>query len=259
MKAYKQRSNDFEMSFSTFKSCLAKVPQYVPIHFLGMAEPWLNSECTRMISYAHEKGYQISVSTTLIGMNPPDVDLLESIPFEAFIIHVPSNDSAMRIKIDDSYLNLLNKICQDKIRNLKFKRFGKVHPKVTKMIEGIEEAVWPLMNRANNIQLKNIPLSGKIKGKIKCHRKRSNILLPNADVALCCNDYGLQHIIGNLLNQSYDSLFHSNEFRRVKAGMHPSRAVVEKEAQRLPCSEIIFYDQYVFLFHHTKWFNCITN
>ena len=238
MKAYKQRSNDFEMSFSTFKSCLAKVPQYVPIHFLGMAEPWLNSECTRMISYAHEKGFQISVSTTLIGMNPSDVDLLESIPFEAFIIHVPSNDSAMRIKIDDSYLNLLNKICQDKIRNLKFKRFGKVHPKVTKMIEGIEEAVWPLMNRANNIQLKNIPLSGKIKGKIKCHRKRSNILLPNADVALCCNDYGLQHIIGNLLNQSYDSLFHSNEFRRVKAGMQDNASEILCRYCSQPCLKI---------------------
>ena len=110
--------------------------------------------------------------------------------------------------------------------------------KVTKMIEGKEEAVWPLMNRANNIQLKNIPLSGKIKGKIKCHRKRSNILLPNADVALCCNDYGLQHIIGNLLNQSYDSLFHSNEFRRVKAGMQDNASEILCRYCSQPCLKI---------------------
>lgn len=238
MKAYTHRSNHFEMSLSTFKTCLAKVPLDVAIHFLGMAEPWLNPECTRMVTYTHDKGYNISVSTTLVGMNDSDVDLFASIPFEAFIVHVPSNNNAMKLRIDDRYLKVLNTVCQSKIQNLKIKRFGQVHPKIAAMILGIEEAVWPMMNRANNIKLENIPLTGKIKGKIRCHRKRNNILLPNADVALCCNDYGLQHIIGNLLTQSYDSLFHSVEFRRVLAGMQNNEAEILCRYCSQPCMKI---------------------
>jgi len=33
-----------------------------------------------------------------------------------------------------------------------------------------------------------------------------NVVLPNGDVSLCCMDYGLEHIIGNLLDQSYEEV-----------------------------------------------------
>ena len=33
-----------------------------------------------------------------------------------------------------------------------------------------------------------------------------NVLLPNGDVSLCCMDYGLEHIIGNLYEQSYEDI-----------------------------------------------------
>jgi radical SAM protein with 4Fe4S-binding SPASM domain len=34
-----------------------------------------------------------------------------------------------------------------------------------------------------------------------------NVLLPNGDVVLCCMDYNLKHIIGNLLTQTYEEIF----------------------------------------------------
>ena len=33
-----------------------------------------------------------------------------------------------------------------------------------------------------------------------------NVLLPNGDVSLCCMDYGLDHVIGNLNTQSYEQV-----------------------------------------------------
>jgi hypothetical protein len=33
-----------------------------------------------------------------------------------------------------------------------------------------------------------------------------NVLLPNGDVSLCCMDYQLTHILGNLFVQSYDDV-----------------------------------------------------
>jgi len=32
------------------------------------------------------------------------------------------------------------------------------------------------------------------------------VLLPNGDVSLCCMDYGLDHIIGNLHKQTYEDV-----------------------------------------------------
>jgi hypothetical protein len=34
-----------------------------------------------------------------------------------------------------------------------------------------------------------------------------HVLLPNGDVVLCCMDYDLKHVIGNLVNQSYEDLY----------------------------------------------------
>ena len=43
-----------------------------------------------------------------------------------------------------------------------------------------------------------------------------NVVLPNGDVALCCMDYALKHIIGNLLKTDYWSLFVSPEMGHVR-------------------------------------------
>ena len=46
-----------------------------------------------------------------------------------------------------------------------------------------------------------------------------NVLLPNGDVCLCCMDYGMDHVLGNLLHQDYDSLFTGEKFLEVKEKM----------------------------------------
>ena len=45
--------------------------------------------------------------------------------------------------------------------------------------------------------------------KMTCNcteRLYHNVCLPNGDVSLCCMDYGLKYIIGNLLTQEYDDI-----------------------------------------------------
>jgi hypothetical protein len=44
-----------------------------------------------------------------------------------------------------------------------------------------------------------------------------NVLLPNGDVVLCCMDYGLRHVLGNLLRQEYHELFSGAEMGRLRA------------------------------------------
>ena len=229
------------MSFDTFQACLATVPVSVAIHFLGMAEPWLNPDCTRMVLYAHEKGHAISVSTTLAGMRPQDIASIRHIPFEAFILHLPGKDDRMTIDVDADYIDLLNGICRNRIQNLKFKRFGAIHPQVAPILGHVEEAVWPMMNRANNLTSGGIRPTTKVRGTISCHRKRNNVLLPNGDVVLCCNDYGLRHILGNLLEINYEELFRGDEFRRVRDGMTHDDAEILCRYCSEPCMKVRYH------------------
>jgi hypothetical protein len=226
------------MSLETFQACLATVPREVEIHFLGMAEPWLNPACTRMVRHAHRRGHRLSVSTTLAGMGPGDVDAIAAIPFDAFIIHVPSDDGQMNLTVDSAYVELLEQICRSGVANLKYKRFGPMPRRLQPILSSVPEAVWPTLSRANNLAPEIIAPNTKVSGRIRCHRIRNNVLLPNGEVALCCNDYGLQHILGNLLTDTYGALFKSAAFRRVRAGLADPAAEILCRHCRQPCMKI---------------------
>jgi hypothetical protein len=227
------------MRFETFASCLSKVPLDVEIHFLGMCEPWLNPQCTQMVLHAHRQGFRISVSTTLAGMKREDVDALKSVPFETFILHVPDVSGDMHLKTDAEYLRLLERVCRSGIHGLRYKRFGELSREVKDIVGTLEEIVWPTMNRANNLVGAGFGPNFKVRGKIHCHRKRNNVLLPNGDVVLCCNDYGLQHVLGNLRADSYESLFHGAEFRHVLAGMNDNESEILCRSCSEKCMKII--------------------
>jgi radical SAM protein with 4Fe4S-binding SPASM domain len=42
-----------------------------------------------------------------------------------------------------------------------------------------------------------------------------NVLLPNGDVVLCCMDYDLKHIIGNLLEQTYEEMMQGEKLAEI--------------------------------------------
>ena len=43
--------------------------------------------------------------------------------------------------------------------------------------------------------------------------------MPNGDVVLCFQDFGLKHVIGNLREQDFESLYTSQEFLFVQRGL----------------------------------------
>ena len=108
IRAYAQNSNISKMTFDTFKKCLDKIPPVVHIHFSGMAEPWLNPECTKMLLYAHQRDYEVSVYTTTVGMTVSDVKNIESIPFRHFNVHLADKERYSKIDITDNYIETIN-------------------------------------------------------------------------------------------------------------------------------------------------------
>ena len=98
---------------------------------------------------------------------------------------------------------------------------GKLHPKIESIIEKMRYSD-KMISRAGNCE--NIESIPKKIGALSCTRATKtdlvdriddNVLLPNGDVALCCMDFGLQNIIGNLLEMDYESLYHTENYKKV--------------------------------------------
>lgn len=223
INAYKGRGQTL-MSFDTFKNCIDKLPQDVVIEFSGFSEAWFNPECTKMVSYVHQRGHRINIYTTLAGMTLADFDVLGKIPLKSFWLHLPTKEGKEKIIVDESYLTLLERVSdflevnKDKMSISYHIRGREVHPKI-KQVLGDRVQKRGIGSRAGNLN----QLEGRLKrrkGEIGCSRNlRQNVLLPNGDVVLCCMDYGLKHGLGNLLSFDYQSLFSGPEFLKVEKGL----------------------------------------
>lgn len=218
VKEYLKRSRETVMSLETFGDCLYQIPTHVEILFAGMAEPWLNPDCTEMVLLAHKLGHRIGVYTTCEGMTLQDVDKIRNIDFLHFCLHLPDADGIMKFNVTPEYLEVLKACLRIPKRN--FMCIGKVHPLVEAITGPVTDSSHTLISRAGN--LKTLAITRKT-GKLECSATgptiNHNVLLPNGDVLLCCMMYDSSHILGNLLKDSYESLFTSDEYKRVMKGL----------------------------------------
>jgi sulfatase maturation enzyme AslB (radical SAM superfamily) len=129
-KAYKGNPREsYNLSLEVFKECLEKVPLSVRIHFTGFSEPFLNPDCAKMVAHAASRGYMIEVSTTLIGMTPEDVKIMEHVEFKLFNVHLPSKDSSdENIPVDDLYMSTIRALDESKIHLEYHCNAAQVHP-----------------------------------------------------------------------------------------------------------------------------------
>ena len=214
------------MSLDDFKTIIDKVPLDIRIDFSGFSEPWLNPDCTNMILYAYETGHKnIAVYTTTIGMNINDIQKIEHIPFKIFSLHLPDAYGHMHIDITADYIDKVITLQDSNIKNITYMSMTTMHPELYGITNNF--GIPLMVTRANNLQITDniqdkIEHTNKVThGKVRCpnllHGETHNVVLPNGAVALCCMDYNLDHIFGNLLRIPYTDLFKSKEYRNFLA------------------------------------------
>lgn len=221
------------MSLDLFSRYVKTVPTSVNIHFSGFSESWLAPQATDMVKYALKKGHKVTIYTTLVGMKLEDVEVLKGFDFERFEVHVTDNEGNMNIKVDEEYLTLIEKVTE--ISEVCFRVLGSTttYPEIESILNrpGIDFQVGKtLQTRAGSLTLEEFPaevLSGgrsvKLGHKIRCTKGlKANVLLPNGLVVACCQDFGLQLLIGNLLEIPYSDLFKTEQYRRLKERLQDS-------------------------------------
>ena len=214
------------LTLEAFKTMVNKVPTDVRITFAGFTEPWMNKYCTEMVVYAHEQGHPVSVFTTGVGVSIEDMEAIVDIPFAGnpnggFVLHLPDAEMLARHPITPGYLKTLEWIRDNKhrIQNFSVMSMGKeLHPSVRHIFDWAPS--YDMWSRAGNLIRESVAKPQLITlrdrwnaithtGPKTCGCVEGlyhNVLLPNGDVSLCCMDYGLEHIIGNLNTQSYEDV-----------------------------------------------------
>lgn len=234
LKAYfrDNPNRESKMTFETFKKCIDKMPDNTTIIFSGAAEPMLNDLVYDMILYANaKKKGAIRLLTTLEGMTLEGFERIQDVPFESVVLHAPDSENYAKIKMDENYFKLLDAVIKKNKRNGEpFVDYcncqGTFHPDflahVSKDIKGIDQKTL-LHDRAGNIKNDGVLYTKQLKGMMLCGGSfpvlNHFMLLPDGSVCLCCMDFGMKHVLGNLLEMSYKEICHSNELKEVERGM----------------------------------------
>jgi len=218
---------DKRLSLVNFKTLLNKVPKHVVIHFSGMSEAFLNQETPEMIIYTLEQGYKIALYTTLQGLSVQKLKyLVEKLKkhisqVEIICLHLPDADMNMRGWKDNSiYYEALKDFLTFKDIMPKWTFLAmtmsdndKIHPKVSEYVQNIDFKFEPI-SRAGLVH--EAPKHSFALGCKSTLFYDHNTLLPNGDVVLCCMDYGLKHILGNLNINEYYELFTLNTLNNLR-------------------------------------------
>ena len=217
---------DKTMTFENFKQVIDKLPKEIRITFSGFTEPWLNKRCTDMLLYAYEQGHPVSAFTTGVGMTLQDVERLKDVKFTTgpnggFCLHLPDQERIAKHPITPRYLEVIKRFkeLESEIQGFYVMCMGEVHDDIKPYWP--EASVPEFWSRAGNLLGEAIikPELQKYQDRFK-HMDHGdvprtcgcvedlyhNVVLPNGDVSLCCMDYGLEQIIGNIYTQEYEDI-----------------------------------------------------
>lgn len=215
------------LTYENFVKVIDKLPKEIRITFSGFTEPFLNKRTSDMILYAHSKGHRISVFTTGVGLTIEDIKKIKHIDFyngpnSGFCLHLPDEERIAKHPITPKYIETIEyiKSIENEIKGFYVMSMGnEIHNSVRHIYPTAH--VPTFWSRAGNLLGEAIikPELEKIKDRFN-HMEHGdknmtcncietlyhNVLLPDGRVSLCCMDYGLEQILGNLFEQEYDDI-----------------------------------------------------
>lgn len=229
------KEQDTMMSLETYKKCISTMPNdKIQLNFTGYVEPFLNPDCADMLIHTHKMGFELLVNTTLMGLTKEQWDRMSEIPYDCNV-HLPSGSYFEMIgvkiplqyyeeggkkypELTDEYYDILNYILENPNKwSINFHCHGDLHPLLNDLARHYNVGVRDINSRAMNLLLEKtqkVPPEQNIRGK--CPRVYQNVLLPDGSLALCCQDYGLDEIMGNLKENTWEEYINSEHVQDIR-------------------------------------------
>lgn len=249
LEAYERTENSRKkmMTLEDFTKVLPQVYKNGIITFSGMSETFQNSESSLMMREAYKKGFNLQLFTTLQGMRDEDFENLQDVKFKMVVLHIPDEDGNSKFIIDEDYLHHLKRFIE-KYDILYYSCHGKVHHAIKNIIDMKKPIASKMHNRGGHIKDESVEEHYYEKGRIVCTGVVLNttgtavgwtpMLLPNGTLLPCCNDYGLELILGNLYTQSWKEILNSPQFDRLERSFDDdSINILCRKCNRAECRE----------------------
>lgn len=220
-----------QMTKEMFERILEFFPEDYDISFGGMSEPFLNKEAVDMIELACQRGRYVAVYTTLVGLDKKALEKLISLPISWCTLHVADKYDYAKISKTDEYYELVEMILKarkadgDPLTNM-CNAQAEPDDKVCEICKKYGYEVFSEMtDRAGNLSEDNLIQNNIATGKVICGNSKnnelnSNIVLPDGSVVLCCMDYGLKHVLGNITTDTFEMIRNGEMMQYVRAGMN---------------------------------------
>lgn len=242
VKRYFSETRPALMSFADYKDCLDKTPKDTVIEFAGFGEPFLNPETAEMMLYTASTGREVNLFTTLVGMTEEIWEKIKNIPFTMVVVHLPDAKQYAHIPLTEEYWKLLRTmVAAKKVTGEPFidltNSQSDILPEAMEIIKGkVKISDAQLIDRAGSLQSDELQHGGVPQGSLFCPtaaRLDHNILLPDGSLVLCCMDFGMQHVIGNLLMATYEEIMQGKALKAIQCKMCAS------ESDKLLCRQCI--------------------
>lgn len=218
------------MTMETFRTCVDKLPPDTQIDFSGFVEPQLNPAFVDMVLYAQASGRRVTLFSTLVGMTRESYERIREVPFVNMVLHIPDRDLNSRFVLSPEYMELAELVIRDAMTGRfhidKYSCHGPVHPCLAEIVA--QSGIYVddnLHDRAGNVGEDGV-LSLQHKGKIRCSSGPAldrNVLMPDGTVVLCGMDFGMEHVLGNLLTQDYAEIMASPVLTRLRSCMQSEK------------------------------------
>ena len=211
-----------DLDFDDYKRAIDKVPAGTRIDFSGMCEPFTNKHCTNMILYAAEKGFPLALYTTLQGATLEDYERLKGVQYEVVTIHLPDKDGRSYFNVTDEYLELLGKWdCHN------YSCHGTIDDRVLPYLKR-RNLITYMHDRAGNVEgrpHKLVDADHRIWCVTSGRSMDHNVLLPDGTVLMCCMDYGMTGVFGNLFEQTYEEVINSDAAQAMRATLDGGESI----------------------------------
>lgn len=232
----KDKNRKRVMSLEDFKVFLRHTPDNCDYMFAGMSEPYLNTDCTEMLKIACDTGRNVSLYTTLEGASQKDIDEILKLPFQFVGLHVADENNYAHITVSEEYYQNVERLINATKPNGEpfindISAQANPLPRIMEMCKGKYEVLISLQNRAGNLE--GNELAGR-EHFLTCERMtccfsgpkfNNHVVLPDGTLLLCNMDYGMQHVLGNLLTDTYDNIRKGEEMRKVFVGISGDQSV----------------------------------
>lgn len=214
------------MTKEDFQKILNNTPKNCGIIFAGMSEIFLNKEGIDFIDMACKQERYVTLFTTLEGADLETVRKLIQLPIKHVTLHVADKQGYANILLTDEYFEkmkvILNATKEDGSAFVDFiNAQAEVDTKILELCQNYQIAN-SLHDRAGNLEGKELTSRKKKiskNEKIYCdyvgEKFDTNVVLPDGTVLLCCMDYGMKHIIGNLYLDKYEDILNGKEMMKI--------------------------------------------